>query len=46
MKARKLEVVANIFSMNSNTLVNIEKAILDIGIEIIDIYPNLISSPE
>lgn len=46
MKARKLEVVANIFSMNSNTLANIEKAILDIGIEIIDIYPNLISSPE
>lgn len=46
MSARKLEVSANIFSMNLNVLTNIKKAISDIGIEIYDIYPNLLSSPE
>ena len=46
MSARKLEVVANIFSMNTNVLNNIKKAIADIGIEIYDIYPNLLSSSE
>lgn len=46
MSARKLEVAANIFSMNLNVLTNIKKAISDIGIEIYDIYPNLLSSPE
>lgn len=46
MSARKLEVVANIFSMNLNVLSNIKKAISDIWIEIYDIYPNLLSSPE
>ena len=46
MKARKLEVVTNIFSMNANTLSNIKKAIADIWIEVLDCYPNLLSSPE
>lgn len=46
MSARKLEVVANIFSMNSNVLSNIKKAVTDIWIEIFDIYPNLLSFPE
>ena len=46
MKARKLEVITNIFSMNSNTLSNIKKAIADIWIEVLDIYPNLLASPE
>lgn len=46
MSARKLEVSANIFSMNLNVLTNIKKAISDIWIEIYDIYPNLLSSPE
>ena len=46
MSARKLEVVSNIFSMNLNVLNNIKKAIWDIWIEIYDIYPNLLSSPE
>lgn len=46
MSARKLEVVSNIFSMNLNVLNNIRKAIWDIWIEIYDIYPNLLSSPE
>lgn len=46
MSARKLEVVANIFSMNKNVLGNIQKAVADVGIEIYDIYPNLITAPE
>lgn len=46
MSARKLEVVANIFSMNKNILGNIRKAVSDVGIEIYDVYPNLLSSPE
>jgi len=46
MSARKLEVVANMFSINVNVLHNIKKAISDIGIEILDIYPNLLSAPE
>lgn len=46
MSARKLEVVANIFSMNLNVLNNIKKAISDVWIEVYDVYPNLLSSPE
>jgi len=46
MSARKLEVVAHIFIMNSNVLNNIKKAVADVWIEIIDIYPNLLNSPE
>lgn len=46
MSARKLEVISNIFSMNLNVLNNIKKAVSDIWIEIYDIYPNLLSSPE
>ena len=46
MSARKLEVIANIFSMNNNVLGNIKKAVADVGIEIYDIYPNLLASPE
>jgi len=46
MSARKLEVVTNIFSINTNILNNIKKGISDVWIEIYDIYPNLISSSE
>ena len=46
MSARKLEVVANIFSINKNILWNITKAVADVGIEIYDIFPNLLASPE
>jgi len=46
MSARKLEVRANIFSISSNVLNNIKKAIEDIWIEVYDVFPNLISSPE
>jgi len=46
MSARKLEVVANIFSINKNILWNITKAVADVWIEIYDIFPNLLASPE
>jgi cell division protein FtsA len=46
MSARKLEVNAKIFSINSNVLNNIRKSVSDVGIEVLDVYPNLLSSPE
>ena len=46
MSARKIEVMSHIFIMNSNILNNMKKAIMDVWIEIIDIYPNLLTSPE
>ncbi len=46
MSARKLEVLAHIFTMNTNVLNNIKRAVRDVWIEIIDVYPNLLSSPE
>jgi len=46
MTARKVEVIAHIFTMNSNILNNMKKAIMDVGIEILDIYPNLLTAPE
>ena len=46
MFARKLEVSAKIFSVNSNILNNIKIAVNNVWIEITDVYPNLISSPE
>ena len=46
MSARKLEVVASIFSMNKNILWNIKKAVADVGIETYDILPNLLTAPE
>lgn len=46
MNAKKLEVIAHIFSIWANVLNNIKKWIYDNGVEIIDIYPWLITSPE
>lgn len=46
MSARKLEVIARIFSINSNVLNNIRKSVSDVWIEVLDVYPNLLSSPE
>ncbi len=46
MSARKIEVVAHIFTMNSNILNNMKKAIMDVWIDIIDIYPNIMTAPE
>jgi cell division ATPase FtsA len=46
MSARKLEVVARIFSVNTSVVNNIKKSVSDVGIEVLDVYPNLLSSPE
>lgn len=46
MSARKLEVRANIFSISTNVLNNIRKSIEDVGIEVYDVFPNIISAPE
>ncbi len=46
MSARKIEVIAHMFTMNSNVLNNMKKAIMDVWIEIIDIYPNLLTASE
>jgi cell division protein FtsA len=46
MSARKIEVIAHIFTMNSNVLSNMKKAIMDVWIEIIDIYPNILTASE
>ena len=46
MNARKLEVSANIFSIWTNVLNNIKKSLEDVWVEVYDVFPNLISSPE
>lgn len=47
MSARKLEVKANIFSVWVNVLNNIRKACEEkVWVEVYDVFPNLISSPE
>jgi len=46
MQARKIEVLAHIFTINTNILNNIKKALADVWIEILDIFPNLLTAPE
>ncbi|MDD2565302.1 MAG: cell division protein FtsA [Candidatus Gracilibacteria bacterium] len=46
MQAKKLEVIAHIFSIGMNILNNIKKGVFDNGVDIIDIYPSLITSSE
>lgn len=46
MAAKKLEVRAHIFSVGENVLGNIKKGIADVGVDIYDVYPNVISAPE
>ncbi|EKE26137.1 MAG: hypothetical protein ACD_4C00415G0002 [uncultured bacterium (gcode 4)] len=46
MTAKKLEVIAHIFSVWANVLNNIKKWIFDVWVDIIDVYPNLITAPE
>lgn len=46
MTAKKLEVIAHIFSVGSNVLNNIKKWIFDVGVDIVDVYPNLITVGE
>lgn len=46
MSAKKLEVRSHIFCISSNILSNIKKGIYDVGVDILDIYPNIIAAPE
>jgi cell division protein FtsA len=46
MSAKKLEVRSHIFTVAENPLNNIKKAIYDIGVEIVDVFPNALSASE
>lgn len=46
MAAKRLEVRAHIFSVGENVLGNIKKGIADVGVDIYDVYPNVIAAPE
>lgn len=46
MSGKKLEVRSHIISMGSNVLSNIKKWVLDVGVEISDIYPNILAIGE
>lgn len=46
MSGKKLEVRSHIISMWSNVLSNIKKWVLDVGVEISDIYPNILAIGE
>ncbi len=46
MAAKKLEVRAHIFSIGENVLGNIRKGIADVGVDIADVYPNVLAAPE
>ncbi len=46
MSGKKLEVRSHIVSIGSNVLANIKKWVLDIGVEIMDIYPNILAVGE
>lgn len=37
---------AHIISVSENVLVNIKKGISDVGVDIIDIFANVLSAPE
>lgn len=46
MSGKKLEVRSHIISMGANVLSNIRKGVLDVGVEIADIYPNVLAIGE
>ncbi len=46
MSGKKLEVRSHIVSIGSNVLANIKKWVLDVGVEIMDIYPNILAVGE
>lgn len=46
MSGKKLEVRSHIISIGSNVLTNIKKGVYDVGVEIMDTYPNLIAAGE
>lgn len=46
MSGKKLEVRSHIISESSNVLANIKKWVLDVGVEIMDVYPNILAIGE
>ncbi len=46
MWAKKLEVRAHIISIAENVLSNVKKGIFDVGVDITDIFANVLSAPE
>lgn len=46
MSGKKLEVRSHIISMSSNVLANIKKWVYDVGVEIMDTYPNILAVGE
>lgn len=46
MSGKKLEVRSHILSISSNILNNLRKGVYDIGVEILDVYPNILAAWE
>ena len=46
MAAKKLEVKAHIFLVGANVLNNIRKGVLDVGVDIGDVYPGVLTASE
>ncbi len=46
MAAKKLEVRAHIYSVSTNTLNNIKRAVADVGVGVLDAYPTLVTAGE
>lgn len=46
MSAKKLEVVAHIFTIPTTSLTNVRKGFKDVGIDVVDVFPSLLTSPE
>lgn len=46
MSGKKLEVRSHIISMSTNVLANIRKGVYDVGVEIMDTYPNILAAGE
>lgn len=46
MSGKKLEVRSHIISMSTNVLSNIKKGVYDVGVEVSDVYPNVLAVGE
>lgn len=46
MSAKKMEVNAHIFTVPTTALNNVRKGFKDVGIDVVDVFPSLLTSPE
>lgn len=46
MSAKKLEVTAHIFTIPTTVLNNVRKGFKDVGIDVVDVFPSLLTAPE